>query len=201
MLRPIEVFFEFASPYSYLAGPKLSQLAARYGRALRWRPVEIVEIWEAQGILEAQTAMRRAKVGYIMHDAARLADEQNTPFVPFRRLPDTALARLTAHRLNRAAPEAVETFAFATWRKLFAEGADVSRAETLAAGLPAWIGAHIEAAAADAQAASDLAAANAAAIASRCFGIPWVVADGETFFGQDRLGLLGRHLAQEVVTA
>ena len=195
MLPPIDIFFEFPSPYSYLGSLKLPQLAARHGRTVRWRPIEIAKVWEAQGVYEAQMAVRRVKVGYIMQDAARLAVQQGAPFVPFRRLPDTTLARLTVHRLNRVSAEAADAFALATWRKLFAEGADVGQADTLSAGLPADIGAHIAAAATDPQAASDLEAANAAAVASSCFGVPWMVADGEVFFGQDRLGLLEHHLA------
>jgi 2-hydroxychromene-2-carboxylate isomerase len=41
-----------------------------------------------------------------------------------------------------------------------------------------------------------LAIANGDAIASGCFGVPWIVADNEAYFGQDRLYLLDRRLTQ-----
>ncbi len=40
-----------------------------------------------------------------------------------------------------------------------------------------------------------LDAANADAIASSCFGGPWLLADEEAYFGQDRLDMLERRLA------
>ena len=48
MLASIDVFFEFASPYSYLAAQELPALAARHDRLLRWRPIELVKVWEEQ---------------------------------------------------------------------------------------------------------------------------------------------------------
>ena len=60
------------------------------------------------------------------------------------------------------------------------------------------ITAEIAVAAEDRQAASDLAAANRDAVAVGCFGVPWIVVDGETYFGQDRLQLLERRLQTPV---
>jgi 2-hydroxychromene-2-carboxylate isomerase len=56
MMPSIDVFFEFASPYSYLAAQELPALAARHGRPLRWRPIELAKVWSAQGVLEAYEA-------------------------------------------------------------------------------------------------------------------------------------------------
>ena len=91
---------EFASPYSYLAAQQLPALAARHGRPLRWRPIELRKVWGAQGVLEAYAAVRRVKAGYIMRDATRLAADRDLSLVPFRSLPDATLARLVVHRLN-----------------------------------------------------------------------------------------------------
>ena len=72
MPASIDVFFEFASPYSYLAAQELPALAARHDRLLRWRPIELAKVWEEQGVLEAYKAVRRAKGRYVMRDAARV---------------------------------------------------------------------------------------------------------------------------------
>ena len=61
MPASIDVFFEFASPYSYLAAQELPALAARHDRLLRWRPIELAKVWEEQGVLEAYKAVRRAR--------------------------------------------------------------------------------------------------------------------------------------------
>ena len=39
MAEPIEFWFDFSSPYSYLASERIDELAAKYGRKVKWRPV------------------------------------------------------------------------------------------------------------------------------------------------------------------
>jgi 2-hydroxychromene-2-carboxylate isomerase len=39
MTAPIDFYFDFSSPYGYLASQKIDALAAKYGRAVDWRPV------------------------------------------------------------------------------------------------------------------------------------------------------------------
>ena len=195
MTTSIDIFFEFASPYSYLAAQELPALVARHGRPLRWRPIELAKVWDAQGVLEANAAVRKVKAGYIMRDAARLAADRNVSFVPFRALPNATQARLVVHRLNRRAPAAAQPFVLEVWRKLFAEAADIGSSEVLACCLDPHLRTEIELAQADSQAIEDLEIANRDAIVRGCFGVPWIVADDETYFGQDRLFLLDRRLA------
>jgi 2-hydroxychromene-2-carboxylate isomerase len=196
MMPSIDVFFEFASPYSYLAAQELPALAARHGRPLRWRPIELAKVWSAQGVLEAYAAVRRVKAGYIMRDAAHLAADRGLRLIPFRSLPDATLARLVVHRLNRRVPAAAEPFVLETWRKLFAEGAEIGSIDALTRGLEPRLHPEIRSAQGDSQAAGDLEIANGDAVASGCFGVPWIVADDEPYFGQDRLYLLDRRLTQ-----
>lgn len=197
MSEPIDVFFEFASPYSYLAAQRLPEIATRYGRPLRWRPIEIGKIWAAQDVLDAYMAVRRLKGRYVMRDAMRVAADQGVPFTPFRAFPDADLARLTVHHLNRIAPETAEAFVLSTWRKLFVESADISRPDVLVAGLPDACATQIAGARESAEAAADLSMANEAAVASGCFGVPWILVGDEAYFGQDRLDLIERSLARE----
>ena len=66
--------------------------------------------------------------------------------------------------------------------------------EVLACGLHPHLHPEIKRALTDSQAAGDLEIANRDAIALGCFGVPWRVADSETYFGQDRLYFLEQHL-------
>lgn len=115
---------------------------------------------------------------------------------PSQTPPDPTLARLAVHRLNRCAPAAVEAFVLETWRKLFVETAEIGSIDVLALGLDPQLRAELRAAQSDAQAAEDLAVANCDAVASGCFGVPWIVADDEAYFGQDRLDLLDCRLTR-----
>jgi 2-hydroxychromene-2-carboxylate isomerase len=195
VLASIDVFFQFASPYT-----QPLRNCPRWQRAmteLRWRLIELAKVWEQQGILEAYKAVRRAKGRYIMRDAARVAADRGVSFVPFRSLPNaTAAARLVVHRLNRCAPAAAQPFLLQVWRKLFAEGADIGSSEVLACCLDAQLHPEIELAQSDTQARGTWRAPTGMQLCRVAFGVPWIVADEETYFGQDRLYLLDRRLTQ-----
>ena len=62
----IDFFYEFASPYSYIAAQRLPALAATAGRTVRWRPIELGKVWAAQGILDAYRTIQGVKRGYIL---------------------------------------------------------------------------------------------------------------------------------------
>ena len=36
--KPIDFYFEFASPYGYLASLAIEEVAGKYGRQVHWRP-------------------------------------------------------------------------------------------------------------------------------------------------------------------
>ena len=38
MAEPIDFYFDFSSPYGYLASTEIDALAARHGRSVTWRP-------------------------------------------------------------------------------------------------------------------------------------------------------------------
>src|SRR5919106_573172 len=39
MADPIDFYFEFASPYGYLASTQIDRVAERYGRTVAWHPI------------------------------------------------------------------------------------------------------------------------------------------------------------------
>jgi 2-hydroxychromene-2-carboxylate isomerase len=92
--------------------------------------------------------------------------------------------------------ESAEPFVLETWRKLFVEGAEIGSIDALTRGLDPRLHSEIQSAQGDTQVAEDLGIANRDAVASGCFGVPWIVADDEAYFGQDRLYLLDRRLTQ-----
>lgn len=197
MSGAISFYYEFASPYSYIAAQRLPALAARAGRIVRWQPIELGKVWAAQGILDAYGAIRNAKRGYILADARRVAADLGVAFVlptPFP--PDATLARLAVHGLEARTPGLGGALTLNLWQRLWGEGGSISGRDDLAAAVPDGLDPSEVLAAAEAPRSRDrLDAANSDAIASSCFGVPWLVADGEAYFGQDRLELMGRRLA------
>ncbi len=49
MTVTIEFFFDFMSPYTYLASTQIEALAARNGAQVRWRPVHLPGLFKATG--------------------------------------------------------------------------------------------------------------------------------------------------------
>ena len=46
---PIEFWFDFSSPYGYLAAQRIEALAARHGRSVDWRPILLGPIFKVVG--------------------------------------------------------------------------------------------------------------------------------------------------------
>ena len=49
MPAPIEFYFDFSSPYGYLASEKIEALAARHGRTVNWHPILLGAVFKQTG--------------------------------------------------------------------------------------------------------------------------------------------------------
>ena len=50
MPAPIEFYFDFSSPFGYLASEKIDALAARHGRTVLWRPFLLGATFKTTGL-------------------------------------------------------------------------------------------------------------------------------------------------------
>lgn len=191
MPEPITFYFEFASPYAYLAALRIDAAAARCGRSVDWRAVSLAHVLKAQGA--SRDGMGRAKLDYIMRDAERSAEMHGAPF----RLPavfpvDSKAARQAFHRLKARDRELARRFALAVYRRYWGEGRDVTTPEQIAQATAAiGVGAdEVAAALADPAARQAAIDATAQAVGQGMFGAPAFVVDGELFWGQDRIEMI-----------
>jgi 2-hydroxychromene-2-carboxylate isomerase len=193
----IDLYYEFASPYSYIAAQRLPALATRLGLTVRWRPIELGKVWAEQGILDAYRKIQSVKRGYILADARRVAASLGVALtMPAAFPPDATLARLAVHGLEAREPGLGGVLTLNLWQRLWGQGVGISTREDFIATMPNGLDLdRLLAVADDPGSRERLDAANADAIASSCFGVPWLVADGEAYFGQDRLELMERRLA------
>ncbi len=58
MSSPIEFYFDFSSPYSYLASEEIEALAERSGRELQWRPTLLGVIFKTSGGMPLTEVLR-----------------------------------------------------------------------------------------------------------------------------------------------
>lgn len=197
MSDPIDFYFEFASPYSYIAAMRLPAIVARGGGGISWQPIELGAVWAAQGILDAYRAVQGVKRSYIQADARRVAADLGIVLArPAVFPPDATLARLAVHGLAMAEPSVGGSLTLNLWRRYWGEGQSISTEEDLAAATPDGIDpARVVAAAKHPGARDRLDAANRRAIKLSCFGVPWIVVDGEAYFGQDRLEMIEKRLS------
>ena len=75
---PIQVYFDLASPYSYLAATQVDALGARLGAEVRWRPVSLGGIFKLTG--NVPPAMLQARGRYMLQDLQRWARVYGVPF-------------------------------------------------------------------------------------------------------------------------
>jgi 2-hydroxychromene-2-carboxylate isomerase len=196
MAAPIDFYFDFSSPYGYLGAQMIEALAAKHGRAVAWHPVLLGVIFKETG--GAPLTMVPIKGDYSKRDFERSARFHGVEYRPPSKFPiaTQAPARIVLWLLGRDAALAVRV-AKALYRAYFVDDVDISDPDR-AAAIAATQGADAAAAraAVDDPAVKDaLKAEVAGALARGVFGSPFVIADGEPFWGVDRFDQLDRWLA------
>lgn len=189
---PIEFWFEFSSPYAYFAALEVDALAARCGRSVVWRPFLLGVLFRKTGM--APLTQQPLRGQYARRDWARLARRRGAPFqlpagFPVRTLaPARAIYAIDATAGSQAAGD----LAIAFFKALYGDGKDISDPQ-----VAADIGERCGVARADLLEAmeaavwSDVLRARTAEAERRgIFGSPWVFADGEPFWGADRLPMV-----------
>jgi 2-hydroxychromene-2-carboxylate isomerase/predicted thioesterase len=199
-LRPerLEFWFDFHSPWCYLASHRIGDLARRHGLALDWRPVHLPRLIQAvdgRRPLEQNPAFLRwyqqDKADWAALLGLPLKQHPDFPLRPARALRAACFVSKDSEMRGR-----MEAFVQRVARGYWAEEANIEDYAVLAAlateaGLD---GARVAAGAQEAAAKEALAANLEQAIAKGLFGVPTVVLGDKLYFGNDRLELLELHL-------
>ena len=185
----LEFWFDFASTYSYPAAMRIGALAGKAGVAIAHRPFLLGPIFKAQGWTTSPFNLFAAKGRNMWRDLERICSGLKLPFGRPEPFPQSSVlaARLALVGLG---DRWGEDFCRAVFWAEFAERRRIDDPETLGAileGLNVAPAAALAAAAADAIKQKLRAQTNEAG-ASGIFGAPsFRTADGELFWGNDRL--------------
>ena len=197
MKEAIDFWFDFSSPYSYLLSEKIDDLAARHDRQVRWHPILLGIVFKATGSAPL-TLQFPPKATYSILDFQRSARYMGIPY----RHPDkfplaTQHAARAYYWLDGRDGALARRFGHAVFRALFAENRDVSAPETVLE-LAASLGierTELEAGMQSEPMKARLKEEVETALRLGIFGAPYVVIDGEPFFGADRLPQIEQWLA------
>ena len=195
MADAIDFYFDFSSPYGYLAAQSIDELGARHDREVRWRPFLLGAVFKTTG--QQPLLDIPLKGAYARRDMARSARRLGVPFVVPERFPFASIAACRAYYyLAGRDQDLAKQLARALFHAAFGEGRDIGPAEAVvaeAAGL-GLAKAEVSAALQDLEVKERLKAEVAKAEAAGVFGSPYFVVDGEPFWGHDRLADLDRWL-------
>jgi 2-hydroxychromene-2-carboxylate isomerase len=214
MALAVDVFWSFRSPYSYLATPRLGEIARSYDVDVNVRVVLPIAV-RIDGFFERVNPLWPP---YLMRDTTRIAEQLGMPYgwpwpdpivqeFPSRKV---AKEQPYIHRLTRLGVDAAERgrglrFVTEVSRVIFGgdtpgwhEGDHLARAAERAG---------LDLATMDAAIAADPARYDAVIArnqedleAAGHWGVPTMVFQGEPFFGQDRIDLLLWRMRQHGLT-
>lgn len=188
MPAPIVFYFDFSSPYGYLAAQRIDALGAKHGRDVVWKPFLLGVVFKITGM--------RALMGipikgdYALEDMRRSARQIGVPFEMPAQFPFMSVAASRAfYWLTDSDPEQAKTLAKALYHRTFGEGGDIAAAAAVVQ-VATEIGldeAALLSALKEKSVKERLRSEVDTAIEKGVFGSPFIVVDGEQFWGYDKL--------------
>ena len=190
----IKLYFDYKSPFAYLAKDEAYTLEDDYHVHIEWLPY-VLDIPEALGDLQTRTQQQWRKIRYSYMDARRWANKKGLVIRGPQKIFDSSIAAigmLYAGKQGKFRPyhdRVYERF----WRREL----DIENKQAIATVL-ADVGANTEGFLAYLNGAgrAELAAIQQRAEADEIFGVPIFIVEGEMFWGHDRIPLLREKLEE-----
>ncbi|TCS37434.1 2-hydroxychromene-2-carboxylate isomerase [Paucimonas lemoignei] len=192
MSKPIDFYFDFSSPYGYFASTCIDELAAKYGRTVKWHPVLLGAIFKTTGAAPLPTVPLKGE--YSLHDFERTARFYGIHYRKPAEFPlsTQAAARAMLWIRQHDGEEKAVAFAKAVYHAYFVDGLRIDRPEVLAQiafdlGIDA---ARMIEGSNDPAIKDEFKEQVDAAMKRGVFGSPFIIVDHESFWGFDRFAQL-----------
>ena len=187
---PLQFFFDYNSPYSYIASTQVEAVGERCGLDLKWMPFVLGGVFKERGV--TPPFMLPYRVAHLNQDLEDLAEFYG---VPYRRRTEFLFNPILSLRATLAVPEGDSRTqaVHALFRGAFAEDLDLGQPSVVQslldqAGLD---GAGLVEAAGSPSVKGELKRITDLAIEKGIFGAPsFLLGDGKMFWGQDRMVVL-----------
>lgn len=183
-----QFWFEFASTYSYPAAMRIESFALSHRVDIEWNAFLLGPVFKAHGWNDSPFNIYPAKGKYMWRDMERICDSLS---IPFRRPSVFPRNGLLAARIATRFKDSmwIANFVRAIYRANFADDLDIGDSAVVASCL-AQLGLdsnEIFATANSDESKLLLRSQNDSAAQLNIFGAPSFVANGELFWGNDRL--------------
>lgn len=188
MPAAVDFYFDFSSPYGYLASTRIDAIAARYDREVNWRPILLGPAFKASG--NAPLVGQPLKGDYSVRDFVRTAKYLGIPFNMPSPFPiGTQNAARAFYWLSDRNVAAAKKLAQTFFTAFYVQGRDISSPEAVTeiAATHGIDTRELAAALADPAVKERLKNEVDASLKRGVFGSPYFVVDGEPFWGNDRL--------------
>ncbi|TYB89171.1 2-hydroxychromene-2-carboxylate isomerase [Oceaniovalibus sp. ACAM 378] len=200
----IDYFFATISPYTYLAGTRLEEIAARHGASVTYKPFDIMQLFSRTGGLppkDRHPSRQEYRLIDIERSAALLGEPitMKPAFWPANPAPSSYAIIAAQAAVARGDAGDLAALVASVTRACWLEDRDVADDDVIRACLTA---AGFDPGLADSGllAGAETYSANLEeAVARGVFGAPfYVTEDGERFWGVDRLSHLDAHLSGQI---
>jgi 2-hydroxychromene-2-carboxylate isomerase len=198
MSANIDFYFDFISPFGYLASLRVDELAQKYGRECRWHSMLLgISVLKVMGLPPlTQIPLKGDYLGidlkrYLRRHKLTLARSREV--APSNPIP----AGRAFHWIDQRDPTLAKSVAKAILDAYWQQAADIGSADAVIA-IAERVGgdaAGLSAGFASGEADRLLRAAVDRSLAQGVFGSPFFVIDGEPFFGLEKMELVEEWLA------
>jgi 2-hydroxychromene-2-carboxylate isomerase/rhodanese-related sulfurtransferase len=186
----VDFYFDFSSPYSYIAAEKIDALVESYGLEVRWKPFLLGVILKTTGA-SLLTVGHDWKTSYSMADFQRSAEVNGLTYKHPSNFPQSSaiVGRCALWIEKTYSASIAKTFSKAVLRMLFIHDGDLNNTAALAkiADDLNVDSAAMLVAITQPDVKQLLIATTEEATANKIFGAPMTVFQGERFWGVDRL--------------
>jgi 2-hydroxychromene-2-carboxylate isomerase len=197
MTAPINFYFDFSSPYGYLAAEQIEALGKRASREVVWHPILLGVIFKATG--GQPLTLAPMKGDYSLNDFKRSAAFYGLTYNPPTTFPiatqNPCRAVLWAQKQDA---QKAKQLALALYRGFFVQDRDIGKLDVIAdiATTQGFDADALIAAIQTDEIKNELKTKVEAVVAQKIFGSPFFIVDGEQFWGADRLPMLEKWVTQ-----
>lgn len=196
--KTIDFYFDFLSPFSYLASTQLSDLASRYGYTIAYHPIDIPQAKIAAGNYGPSNREIPAKIKVLLADLGRWAKKYGVPLVFPKNL---QVEPWNVGTLYAAERDDVEQYVERSYHAIWGQGIDPTDTAELrkVADAMGWdtdeFMAYVESTAARSAYRKGCVEAHHLGV----FGAPIMMIDDQAWWGNDRLMFIEDYIKEHSV--